>query len=215
MIVYWLLLLPTAVIAYGLGSMDSIVLASNFVFRRNLRRLGTGDRWLSNFRRIYGIPGFLRLMLVEVVRDLLPILIGGLLLSIKGHGDVGRAFAGFCLVLGRLYPLFYNFKGGHASICLIVAAFAVDVSAGAAVLVVVAGLTIFSRYFSLGAAAGAVVYLAVAVLLIDNSLVMRLCIFTAVLVIIKHIPALRRILKGEEYRFSTEEDLSYKLDEKF
>ena len=33
MIVYCLLLLPVAVIAYFLGSMDTIALASNFVFR--------------------------------------------------------------------------------------------------------------------------------------------------------------------------------------
>lgn len=90
MIVYWLLLLPTALVAYVFGSMDSLVLASNFVFRQNLRRLGQGNRWLSNFRRIYGIPGFIKLLLVEVVKDLLPILIGGWLLGIKGHADVGR-----------------------------------------------------------------------------------------------------------------------------
>ena len=83
MIVYWLLLLPTALVAYIFGSMDTMVLASNFVFRQNLRRLGQGNRWLSNFRRLYGIPGFLGLALVEVIKDLLPILIGGWLL---GHG---------------------------------------------------------------------------------------------------------------------------------
>ena len=52
MIVYWLLLLPTALVAYIFGSMDTMVLASNFVFRQNLRRLGQGNRWLSNFRRL-------------------------------------------------------------------------------------------------------------------------------------------------------------------
>ena len=47
MIVYWLLLLLTAAVAYVFGSMDSMVLASNFVFRQNLRRLGSGNRWIS------------------------------------------------------------------------------------------------------------------------------------------------------------------------
>ena len=37
MIVYWILLLITAFIAYCMGSLDSVVLASNFVFRRDLR----------------------------------------------------------------------------------------------------------------------------------------------------------------------------------
>ena len=38
MIVYWVLLLTTALFAYLIGSLDTLVLASNFVFHRNLRR---------------------------------------------------------------------------------------------------------------------------------------------------------------------------------
>lgn len=215
MIVYWLLLLLTAFVAYLFGSMDTLVLSSNFVFHQNLRRLGTGNQWLSNFRRIYGIPGFVKLLLVEIIKDLLPILIGGWLLGIKEHADVGRAFALFCLVLGRLYPVFYGFKGSHASLALIVGAFALNSSAGGAALVVMAAVTWFSRYLSLGAVLEAVIMIMVSVLLVDDPLIMRLLIFSAGLVLFKHIPALIRIAQGREYRFSLEEDITYKLDERF
>ena len=77
MTVYILLLLITAVIAYFIGSMRTMVLASNFVFRKNLLRLGTGNSLISNFRRIYGWKGVIKVLLVELVRDILPILIGG------------------------------------------------------------------------------------------------------------------------------------------
>ena len=215
MIVYWLLLLPTALVAYIFGSMDTMVLASNFVFRQNLRRLGQGNRWLSNFRRLYGIPGFIKLALVEVIKDLLPILIGGWLLGIKGHADVGRAFACFCLVLGRLYPVFYNFKGSHAGIALVVGAFTLNSSVGGAALVVLALVTWFGRYLSLGAVAAAAVTMMVSVLVVDGDLVLRLLAFSAGLILLKHIPALIRIVQGREFRFSLEEDITYKLDERF
>ena len=215
MIVYWLLLLPTALVAYVFGSIDSLVLASNFVFRQNLRRLGQGNRWLSNFRRLYGIPGFIKLALVEVVKDLLPILIGGWLLGIKGHADVGRAFACFCLVLGRLYPVFYDFKGSHAGIALVVGAFTLSSSVGGAALVVLALVTWFGRYLSLGAVAAAAVTMMVSVLVVDGDLVLRLLVFSAGLILFKHIPALIRIVQGREFRFSLEEDITYKLDERF
>ena len=215
MIVYWLLLLPTALVAYVFGSMDTMVLASNFVFRQNLRRLGQGNRWLSNFRRLYGIPGFIKLALVEVIKDLLPILIGGWLLGIKGHADVGRAFACFCLVLGRLYPVFYNFKGSHAGIALVVGAFTLNTSVGGAALVVLALVTWFGRYLSLGAVAAAAVAMMVSVLVVDGDLVLRLLVFSAGLILFKHIPALIRIVQGREFRFSREEDITYKLDERF
>ena len=215
MIVYWLLLLPTALVAYVFGSMDTMVLASNFVFRQNLRRLGEGNRWLSNFRRLYGIPGFIKLALVEVIKDLLPILIGGWLLGIKGHADVGRAFACFCLVLGRLYPVFYDFKGSHAGIALVVGAFTLNSSVGGAALVVLALVTWFGRYLSLGAVAAAAVAMMVSVLVVDGDLVLRLLAFSAGLILFKHIPALIRIVQGREFRFSLEEDITYKLDERF
>ena len=215
MIVYWLLLLPTALVAYIFGSMDTMVLASNFVFRQNLRRLGQGNRWLSNFRRLYSIPGFIKLALVEVIKDLLPILIGGWLLGIKGHADVGRAFACFCLVLGRLYPVFYDFKGSHAGIALVVGAFTLNSSVGAAALVVLALVTWFGRYLSLGAVAAAAVVMMVSVLVVDGDLVLRLLVFSAGLILFKHIPALIRIVQGREFRYSLEEDITYKLDERF
>ena len=215
MIVYWLLLLPTALVAYVFGSMDTMVLASNFVFRQNLRRLGQGNRWLSNFRRLYGIPGFIKLALVEVIKDLLPILIGGWLLGIKGHADVGRAFACFCLVLGRLYPVFYDFKGSHAGIALVVGAFTLNSSVGGAALVVLALVTWFGRYLSLGAVAAAAVTMMVSVLVVDGDLVLRLLVFSAGLILFKHIPALIRIVQGREFRYSLEEDITYKLDERF
>lgn len=214
MIVYWLLLLPTAFVAYIFGSLDTMVIASNFLFRHNLRRLGTGNRWLSNFRRIFGAPGFIKLAIAEVVKDLLPILLGGMLLGIKDHAEVGRAFAGFCLVLGRLYPVFYNFKGSHASLALVVAAFSVNTSAGGAALVVL-GLVTLTRYLSLATVAEAIVLIMVAVLIIDDAMLMRLLIFSAVLVIFKHIPAMIRLVQGREFRYSLEEDITYKLDERF
>ena len=215
MIVYWLLLLPTALVAYVFGSMDSLVLASNFVFRQNLRRLGEGNRWLSNFRRIYGIPGFIKLLLVEIIKDLLPILIGGWLLGIKGHADVGRAFACFCLVLGRLYPVFYDFRGGHAGIALVIGAFTLNSSVGGAALVILALVTWFSRYLSLGTVAAAAVAMMVSVLVVDEDLILRLLVFAAGLILFKHVPALIRIVQGREFRFSLEEDITYKLDERF
>ena len=103
MIVYWILLLPTAFIAYCAGSISTLSIASVFVFHRDLHHIGKKRMFVSNFRRLYGYKGFLKLILVELLRDFVPVLLGGLLLGFKGHADIGRAFAGFCLVLGRLF----------------------------------------------------------------------------------------------------------------
>lgn len=213
--IYTVLLIIIAVIAYGCGSMSSVVIASNFVFHVNLRRLGTGSSALSNFRRIYGAKGFVKLLLVELVRDILPILIGGLLMGIKGQVAVGGAFAGFCLVMGRLYPVFYDLKGSHAIICMLVVMAFVNFSGALAVLLfVVLGIWL-TKYVSLGAVAGAAVMCIASLLLVDDPLVMKLALFAGLAVLVRHIPAVSRMLSGRETKLSFEEDISYKLDNKF
>lgn len=213
MSIYWLLLGLTAIIAYLFGSMDTMVLASNFVFHRNLLRLGDHSSWLSNFRRLFGIKGFFKLLAVEIVKDVIPILIGSLLLGIRGHADVGAAFAGFVLVLGRLFPAFYGFRGSHATVAMIAAGFAAGTSVGAAAMIAAAGVIAVTRYLSLGTVAGAVVLVMVTVLAVDDSLILRLALFTAALVLVKHIPAMIRFVRKTEPRLSLEKDITYKLDE--
>ena len=213
MSIYWLLLGLTAIVAYLFGSMDTMVLASNFVFHRNLMRLGDHTRFISNFRRLFGIGGFFKLLAVELVKDPIPILVGSLLLGIRGHADVGRAFAGFVLVLGRLFPVFYGFRGSHASVAMIVAAFMAGNSVGAAAMIVTAGVIALTRYLSLGTVAGAVVYTMVSVLAVDDSLLLRLALMTAGLVLLRHIPAMIRLVRRTEPRLSLKEDITYKLDE--
>ena len=133
--IYWVLTILTAIFAYAMGNLNSSIVASNLVFHADLRKLGTGSAALSNFRRIYGIKGAIKLLLVELVIDLLPILIAGWLFGLKDHAIVGRAFAGFCLVMGRVYPALYELHGGHGILALIVTACCVYPSMGFTILV--------------------------------------------------------------------------------
>ena len=117
---YWLFSILTAALAYCFGNLDTMAIASNFVFRTNLRRLGKNNAWLSNFYRVYGIKGFLKLALVELVKDAIPLLIGGWLFSSGKNSEVGHALAAFCLVLGRMYPVLSGFRGSYAAAALCV-----------------------------------------------------------------------------------------------
>ena len=213
--IYWVLTILTAVFAYAMGNLNSSIVASNLIFHADLRRLGTGSAALSNFRRIYGIKGAIKLLLVELVIDLLPILIADWLFGLKDHAIVGRAFAGFCLVMGRVYPALYELHGGHGILALIVTACCVYPSMGFTILVLVLALIWFNRYMSLAVLAGAATMIAGALLLIDDRLAMFLCIFTGIAVIVKHIPAFSRLSAGKETKISFKEDINYKFDEKF
>ena len=215
MLLYVLLLSLIAFISYTIGSIGTLRVAGQFVFHRNLSRLGRGNLFISNFRRLFGIKGVIKLALVEIVKDLLPILFGSLILSLKGQAEVGRAFAGFCMLMGRLWPVFNRFNGCRGCVALAVAGAMLEPSVGASAAVICAAVIWFSRYFSLGALLGAVMMIITSILVVENQLPMLLLIGCSALVIVRNLPALPRISRGEEERLSFKEDLTYKLDSKF
>ena len=166
---YWIFSTLTAIIAYLFGSLNTQVIASNFVFRTNLRRLGKGSAWLSNFRRVYGVGGLIKLALIELVKDAVPVIIGGRLFASSGNAEVGRALAAFCLVLGRMYPSIYGFRGSYATAAVAIGALFMNFSVGAAVLLVSVLITWATRYLALGTLAGGIV-LAVAGVLVQSGI---------------------------------------------
>ena len=215
MILNWFLLLLTAFIAYTLGSVSTQRVASQYVFRRNLQKLGRGNVWLSNFRRLYGPMGFVKLGLVEIVKDALPILIGALLIGIRGRADIGRAFAGFCLMMGRLWPVFNRFRGSHGCVALILIGLLIEPSMGVVAALGVIGGIWLGKSLTLGAMAGTLAMGAIAVMVLDNQLILILTALICLLMLVHHIPSIRRIFRREEEKLSRIEDISYKFDEKF
>ncbi len=212
---YWIFSILTAVFAYVIGSLSSLIISSNFVFRRDLRRFGKGGAFVSNFQRVFGWKGAVKLLLVELILDILPILLGGFLFGLTKHAIVGRALAGFCLVMGRMWPAIYELRGGPGLVAMTVAAFFVSPPIGFAVLLVSGIVAAATRYLSLGTLAGAVALFATALLSLDDRLAIRLCVFIALAVIVRHIPAIIRLINKKEEKISLEEDISYKFDEKF
>jgi len=212
---YWFFSILTAAFAYGIGSLSSLIISSNFVFHRDLRRFGRGGAFVSNFRRVFGWKGAVKLLIVELILDILPILLGGILFGLTKHAVVGRALAGFCLVMGRMWPAIYELRGGPGLVAMTVAAIAVSPPVGIAVLLVSGVVIAVSRYLSLGTLAGAAALFATALLSLDDGLAIRLCVFISLAVIVRHIPAIIRLVNKKEQKISLEEDISYKFDEKF
>ena len=211
---YWLFSILTAVIAYGAGSLSTLVIASNLVFRTNLRRLGRGSLWISNFRRIYGFMGFVKIALIELLKDALPVMIGGWLFSSGGNAEVGRALAAFCLVLGRAYPSMYGFRGSYASGAICVGAMFMNFSVGLMALAVCVLVTWATRYLALGTLAAGISLAIGGVLVLDNPLAVRLCFFIAALALIRTFGAFARTSAGKEEKLNFKKDISYKFDEK-
>ena len=215
MILNWILLLMIAFVAYTTGSISTQRVASRYVFHRDLLKLGKGNVWLSNFRRLFGPMGYVKLGAVEIVKDLIPLLFGALLLLIRGRADLGIAFAGFCLMMGRLWPVFNRFRGSHGCVALILIGLLIEPSMGVVAALGVIGGIWLGKSLTLGAMAGTLAMGAIAVMALDNQLILILTALICLLMLVHHIPSIRRVFRREEEKLSRIEDISYKFDEKF
>ena len=215
MFLYILLLSLIAFFAYVIGSIGTMRVAGQFVFHRNLNRLGKGNVWISNLSRLFGMASFAKHTVAEIGKEPVTLRLGALILGAKGQSEVGRAFAGFCLLMGRLWPVFNRYNGCHGCVALALVGMLIEPSVGAAAAVVTAAAIWFSRYVSLGAMLGAVMMIITSILVVESRLSMNLLIACAALVVVRHLPALLRISRGQEERLSFQEDLTYKLDSKF
>ena len=83
-----------------------------------------------------------------------------------------------------------------------------------AALGVAAGIW-FGKSFTVGAMAGTLVMAIVAVMVVEEQLILIITALICLQMLVRHIPSIRRILRGQEERLSLAEDLSYRFDEKF
>lgn len=206
------MLAAIAVVAYLLGSLNGAVIASKYVFHRDVRAYGSGNAGLTNFYRAFGTPGLLLVLGTDVVKSLIAVLIGGLVMGIVEYPTVGKLFAGFCLMLGHIYPVFYGFRGGKGVICAAVTLLCVDVRVGMLALVIFAAIVWFTRYVSLGSICASLIA-PLGVWAEFGGLCGWLSLFCTLLLIIKHRSNIRRLLRKTESKLEFKKDLSNKFED--
>jgi glycerol-3-phosphate acyltransferase PlsY len=111
----------------------------------------------------------------------------------------GQVLAGFFVMLGHCFPLFYKFKGGKGITAIGAIVIIVDwrlalISWGVFIVV-----TLITRYVSLASILGSIAFLVSMVILHVGGIAARnIVILCVILVIVRHIPNIKRLIKGEE-----------------
>ncbi|MDR2421136.1 MAG: glycerol-3-phosphate acyltransferase [Oscillospiraceae bacterium] len=195
--------------AYIIGGINGAIIASKYLYRRDIRELGSGNPGLTNFYRMFGTRGTLLMILIDVAKTLGPVLIGSWIFSRHGlteagyAGLYGRVYAGFFVMLGHCFPLFYGFKGGKAVLAVGVLLFSIDwrvsvLGWGAFILVLLA-----TRYVSLGAMVGVWGYpAALAIFGVGGTREIVIAVLSAALLVARHGGNIVRLVTGDESKFS-------------
>lgn len=209
-------LLVPPLLAYLIGSIPFGLILTRLAGLGDIRRIGSGNIGATNVLRtghkglalatlaLDFAKGFVAVMLIPLSVHLMPAHI----VADDPSPSIQLAVITMCVtaacVIGHMFPVWLGFKGGKGVACIFGIGFALSPVGG---LCMAAGwLALFSltRYSSLGALLGIPAGLAGAYLLGYEGFFLPL-LLPLLLMILKHHANIRRLLKGEEHRFSFSE----------
>ncbi len=195
-----LYLILTAIIGYCLGSINGAIIAGFFVHHKDVRRYGSRNAGLTNYYRNFGTPGLVVLVLIDVLKTVIAVLIGGALMNKVEAREVGMLFAGFCVILGHMFPALFQFRGGKGVLSGVTMAFLVDWRVGLCCLLTFLILVLFTRYVSLGSVVGSALCPVYLWVFGHEKLSIILGALCALLIVVKHAENIVRLIGGTERR---------------
>lgn len=207
---YYILLASVAVIGYLLGSINSAVILSKAVYGQDIRTQGSGNAGMTNMNRVYGKRAALFTFLGDFCKGIIAVLLGKLLFHFFGFdSSQGACIAGAFAVIGHNWPVYFGFKGGKGvltSFSVLVIVAPIPALLSLVVFVVIVALT---KYVSLGSIVGSallpiMVFFAGDYLFLTSGITSTfwLCVFVAVLIIVRHHANIKRLIKGEESKLN-------------
>jgi len=213
-----LLLFTSAVPAYILGSVNGAIIASKLIYRKDIRKYGSGNPGLTNFYRVFGKGGALLVIAIDVIKTIAPVIFGGWLFGRytgMAFSEVwlfgrlfevslfGQTISGLFVMLGHCFPVFYGFKGGKGVMAAGAIVIVLDwrialISWG--VFIIVTALT---KYVSLGAMLGVSMFpISQFLLKLGGTWEIVTAVVCTLLIIVRHEPNIRRLARGEESKFN-------------
>jgi len=112
----WWQLVILAVCSYAIGNINFALIISRFN-HNDVRKLGSGNPGTLNMSRNFGLKIGGLTLLLDMIKGGVPSLIGFLIMknSFIGDfnmGDFARFLCGFMVIVGHIFPVTLNFKGG-------------------------------------------------------------------------------------------------------
>jgi glycerol-3-phosphate acyltransferase PlsY len=191
------------VIAYLIGSIPTAVWVSKAFFQIDIRDYGSGNAGATNTFRVLGSRWGTIVMIVDVLKGLAATSLY-ILLPFYTHSEWDRTNfmvgLGLAAVLGHIFPLWADFRGGKGVATLFGMVLAIQPVVAVCCVGVFLLVLYLTRFISLSSILASIAF-AVFILVIFNEkepLYRAFAIAVALLVLLTHQKNISRLLRGSE-----------------
>lgn len=192
-------------LAYLIGSIPTALIISRRFFGIDIRDYGSGNMGATNTFRVLGSRYGTIVMAIDILKGVLAVALYNFI-PYYLHNELERTNfmigLGMAAVIGHIFPVFANFKGGKGVATLFGMILALQPVVAVSCVGVFLLVLYLTRYVSLSSILGAIM-LPVSVLWIwnEHELMYRIfALLVACLVIFTHQKNIGRLLKGAESR---------------
>jgi len=191
------MLLPTlslCVGAYLLGSISSAIIVCKLFKLPDPRKQGSKNPGATNVLRLGGKKKAAIVLIFDVLKGVVPVLIGHKL----GLTFAQLGFVGFAAILGHVFPIYYQFKGGKGVATFLGMLYAVNWLFGLVATGIWLLVLWLSSYSSLSSMVMVIVPPFLSATMLGGHHAFLPLLLCAVVILIKHKGNMQRLVEGQE-----------------
>lgn len=198
-----LYIIGLSILAYLLGSIPSSVWVGKALFNKDVRDYGSGNAGASNTFRVLGKKAGFLVLAMDISKGLLAALLAWLPQGLE-QGSVAfvnlQLLFGLLSVIGHIFPVFVNFKGGKGIATLLGMVLAIHYVPALVCMLLFVAILLLTKYVSLSSiiATASFPLLLIFIFKSDEPLFVAFGISAAIMVILTHQKNIKRLMEGNE-----------------
>jgi glycerol-3-phosphate acyltransferase PlsY len=199
------MLVVVVLLAYALGSLPSAVWVGKYFYGIDVREHGSGNAGATNVLRTIGKKAGISVLLLDMLKGFVAVNLSWL----SGYSPASdewpgiRAALAIAAILGHIFPLFAGFKGGKGVATMTGTLLALNPAAAAIAIIFFSLVLSFTKYVSLSSMTTALMLPVIFGAWFGSGTALSLYSFAmSAIILITHRKNIKRLLKGEENKFS-------------
>ncbi len=180
--------------AYLIGSFSSAVVVCKVMGLSDPREGGSNNPGATNVLRLHGKPAAIITLAGDLLKGLLPILIGKMI----GVPHTILAFMGLAAFLGHLYPVFFGFEGGKGIATFIGVIFGFAWQVGAVFMITWFIIAKLFKFSSLAALVGSLVSILAVSFFLPLPYYLIVMVIMVILIFWRHKANIEKLMAGTE-----------------